>query len=50
MALKELIDRLNEISDDNPMSWYKKLKKYVKGFPLKHTKNQVYRIGFILFY
>ena len=47
MAIKELIDRLNEISDDNPISWYKEAEKVCKGFSAKtHKKpgiqNRVY--------
>ena len=47
MAIKELIERLNEISDDNPISWYKEAEKVCKGFSAKtHKKpgvqNRVY--------
>ena len=39
MPIKELMDRLNEISDDYPMSWYKEAERVCKSFSAKtHRK------------
>lgn len=39
MAIKELIELLNEVSDGNPISWYKEAGKVCKDFAAKtHNK------------
>lgn len=38
MYIKELFDRLNEISDDNPVSWYPRAERVCKGFSAKTHK------------
>ena len=40
MPIKELIDQLNEISDDNPISWHKEAEKVCKCFSAKTHKKQ----------
>jgi predicted GIY-YIG superfamily endonuclease len=36
----ELLNRINDISYDDPISWYKKAEKVCKGFPAKTHKKR----------
>jgi hypothetical protein len=40
MYIKELLDRLNEISEDNPVAWYAKAERVCKGFSAKTHKKR----------
>jgi len=40
MYIKELLERLNEISDDNPIAWYPKAERVCKGFSAKTHKKR----------
>jgi len=40
MYIKELLERLNEISDDNPIAWYLKAERVCKGFSAKTHKKR----------
>lgn len=45
----ELLNRINEISDDNPISWYKKAERVCKGFSAKtHKKRGVQNYIYIV--
>ena len=49
MYIKELLDRLNEISDDNPIPWYPKAERVCKGFSAKtHKKRGVQNYIYIV--
>jgi predicted GIY-YIG superfamily endonuclease len=37
---KELLNRINEISDDNPIPWYPKAERVCKGFSAKTHKKR----------
>jgi len=37
---KELLNRINEISDDNPIPWYPKAERVCKGFSAKTYKKR----------